>query len=366
MITFMAISAVNSQLIPYLNYLEVSSDLKSWILGGSALVSLLFAVAIGYLSDHLGRFKPSFYITLVLFIISSLGSFLFTRFWLQIFMIITMFALVKEVMSINETWIFTIEPQKFGKFHCFSALGLVVGSLLAGWFHQQLSALALCGFIVGCGVISGILAFKLEDKSSNKGSISFSKMKQLLVNRDYMLLLFILFLLMLSGFADQFVVVDKLIDLGGSKVMVSVKFAIQSLMEIPIYLGSLKLFKKFESVHLLLVASLMTGVKFLAYGFSNTVFWLLLSSSLQLLTHPLIVLTSKTLIAKTMDKSLASSAQIIGFAVYFGLSGFITPVISNWLASSWSDEVVLFLFAGLAVFPSYLIWKNRERYLVKK
>lgn len=365
-ITFMAISAVNSQLIPYLNYLEITPSLKSWILGGSALISLIFAVGVGYLSDRLKKFKPSFYITLSLFMISVLGSFLLGFGWLQIVLIVVMFALVKEIMSINETWIFSIEPQKFGKFHCFSALGLVIGSLLAGWIHQQISAVALCIFILICSLISGLLAFKIEDKTQSKGDLSFSKMKQLLVNKDYMLLIFILFLLMLSGFADQFVVVDKLIALGGSKVMVSVKFAIQSLMEIPIYLASLKLFKRFESVHLLLLASIMTGVKFLSYGFSSTIFWLLASSTLQLLTHPLIVLTAKMLIAKTMDKSLASSSQIIGFAIYFGLSGFITPVVSNWLAGLYSVEIVLFIFAALAILPTYLIWKNRQRYMMKR
>lgn len=357
--TFISISAVNSQLIPFLNESGYTPAQKGWVLGFSALASLLFASIIGWISDKSGKMKPMFIITTILFMVATFASF-----WLDLglmfkaFCVILMFGIVKEVMSINETWVFQLKPKTFGKFHCFSAIGLVSGSLAAGFINKQFSSVGLCILCLSASAISLLCGFFIKEKeSTSKGSISIASMKKLLMNKPYQQLLLILFLLMITGFADQFVVVDKLIALGGDRIAVSVKFAIQSLMEIPIYLFSAKLFKKFEPSRLLLVASLMTGVKFLAYGFCAAPLWVLIVAALQLFTHPIIVLTSKLLIQEVTPKQLAASAQIVGFAIYFGISGFLTPVIGTWLVEQFDFNITCWLFALIAVIPTWMILK---------
>lgn len=360
--TFISISAVNSQLIPFLNESGYTPAQKGWVLGFSALASLIFATLIGWISDKSGKMKPMFIVTTLCFMAATFASF-----WLdgglliKAVCVILMFGIVKEVMSINETWVFQLKPETFGKFHCFSAMGLVSGSLAAGFIYKQFSSIGLCILCLSASAISLLCGFFIKEKTSDsKGSITLEGMRKLLMNKAYQRLLMILFLLMITGFADQFVVVDKLIALGGDRIAVSIKFAIQSLMEIPIYLFSAKLFKKFEPSRLLLVAALMTGIKFLAYGFCPTPFWVLIIAALQLFTHPIIVLTSKVLIQEVTPKQLAASAQIVGFAIYFGISGFLTPVIGAWLVERFDFNITCWIFAFIAIIPTWMIVKMRK------
>lgn len=361
--TFISISAVNSQLIPFLNESGYTPAQKGWVLGFSALASLIFASLIGWISDKSGKMKPMFILTTLLFMAATFASFCMdSDLIIKAICVILMFGIVKEVMSINETWVFQLKPETFGKFHCFSAIGLVMGSLAAGIIYKQFSSLGLSVLCLSASAVSLLCGFFIkENVSESKGSISIKSMKKLLMNKPYQLLLLILFLLMITGFADQFVVVDKLIALGGDRIAVSVKFAIQSLMEIPIYLFSSKLFKKFEPSRLLLVAALMTGVKFLAYGFCPTPLWILIVAALQLFTHPIIVLTSKLLIQEVTPKQLAASAQIVGFAIYFGISGFLTPVIGAWLVERFDFNITCWIFAFIAILPTWMIVKMRKK-----
>ena len=361
--TFISISVVNSQLIPFLNESGYTPSQKGWVLGFSALASLIFATLIGWISDKTGKMKPMFIFTTLLFMASVVASFILTEgLFLRAICVVLMFGIVKEVMSINETWVFQLKPKTFGNYHCFSAVGLVVGSLAAGFIYRELNQVGLCIFCLSASAISLLCGcFIQEHVVKNKGSISLANFKKLLMNKAYQRLLVILFLLMITGFADQFVVVDKLIALGGDQIAVSVKFAIQSIMEIPIYLCSAKLFKKFEPSLLLLGAALMTGVKFLAYGFCMTPFWVLATAALQLFTHPIIVLTSKVLIQEVTPKQLAASAQIVGFAIYFGISGFITPILASWLVEGLDYNVTCWFFAAIAILPILLILKMRKK-----
>ena len=362
--TFISVSTINSQLIPFLNDQGYSPSDKGWILGISALASIIFASVIGIKSDTSGKLKPSFIASTCLFVLTSCLSFLYSGApWLMMGSIIIMFGIVKEVMSINETWVFQIEPERFGKFHCFSALGLVSGSLLAGYLHEYYGAWALCILCIIASTLSLFLSFMIKDTDSKqKGSITLKSIKQLFMNKQYALYLIILFLLMISGFADSFVVVDKLIDAGGSRVIVSFKFAIQSMMEIPLYLFSVKLLKKIKPQHLLIFASFMTGVKFTLYGLVSTPILILVVAALQIFTHPILVLCSKVLIQEVTGKELAKTAQIVGFAIYFGLSGFITPVLGAYLVEQFDFNITLYGFAALSLIPTLLSIYQLKRY----
>ena len=87
---------------------------------------------------------------------------------------------------------------------------------------------------------------------------------------------------------------------------------------------------------------------------------MLITAALQLFTHPIIVLTSKLLIQEVTPKQLAASAQIVGFAIYFGISGFLTPVIGAWLVERFDFNITCWIFACIAIIPTWMIIKMRK------
>ena len=345
--SFMCVSALNSQIIPFLTQQGISAYVKAGVLGGSALCAFVLALSFGRMADASGELKRVYLIAVVLYCGTVMLAFSVSWGWLQWISLVFAFGVVKQVMSINETWTFLSEPKKFGYYHCMAAIGLVIGSLISGYLART-SMTAVGIFCAGCGSIAVLISRKLKEKSSKKRKITMRTVTQLMKNREYMVLLGVLFLLMMVGFADQFVVLDKLMELSDERMMITYKFALQSFSEIPFYIALVFLMKKISPMQLLLFASLMSSVKFALYGIASESMHILLISMLQVVTHPIIVVSSKMLIAHVTPSELSNTTQIVGFAVYFGLSGFVTPLLAAWLGPIVGSNALLYMFAGLA------------------
>lgn len=361
---FIAIASVQSQLIPFLNEIKVNAFQKSFVLGISALIAFGLAIIIGKISDSIGKIKPSLIFCLILYNFFFSLAIGINVIWIQIIALALMFACLKQVMSCAETMVFQLKPKTFGKYHAISAIGLVVGSLMSGWLHQNISPTSLVIMSVVFSSISLIFVGFIHESENQKQKVTVEQIKRLLKNKDYCLFLLIFFFLMMIGFADQFIVTDKLLELGATKTILAIKFAIQSLMEIPIYYTSDRIFKRFSIFYLLLFACMMSGIKFFLYGFVQEVPFILLISTLQIVTHPLISCMSKILIQNNTPNALQTTSQLVGFAVYFSLAGFFTPLLGQLFVNKWGTSITLYFFASLAVFPFLLsfIMKNKMSY----
>lgn len=64
--------------------------------------------------------------------------------------------------------------------------------------------------------------------------------------------------------------------------------------------------------------------------------------------------------SEVTPKQLAASAQIVGFAIYFGISGFLTPVIGAWLVERFDFNITCWIFACIAIIPTWMIIKMRK------
>ena len=356
---YLSLGCILSQLIPMLNQ-EFNLFIKTCILGGSALLAFLLSLGLGLLSDSCQKMKPSFYISMCLYVGSVCGIFVFDFFIFKLISYLFLIAASKMVMSSCETILLFEKKEKFGKYHCIGVVGLVIGSWLTNYIPDKLLWMSVSSF----GMLSCLFAYSYQEKPKEKRKIEIQEIIVLLKDKTYLFLLIIFFFLMMMGFADQYVVVEKMISLDTSKLIISLKYSLQALMEIPIYLLMSKLFKKISISFLLYFCILMSALKFLLYGMASTSLLILFISSLQIFTHPLIVLLSKKLILKNTPPDLMASSQIIGFAIYNGLSGFIASVLGNVLSHQFSYDIALYIFSLTAIIPC-LIWhktKNMIKY----
>lgn len=356
--TFVSIGCVISQLIPLINEAGYSPFEKSLILGIGALFSFVISLWLGKKSDSEGRIKPSFYISMILYLSCLILFYFFKSLFFKAMFLSGMIGASRTLMSSCETLILVNRPKHFEKYQCMGALGLISGSLIAG-------KMMLSGKVILCLVsllISMLLIFKWPEKKKDIVEIHLSDMKLLLKNKEYLGYVLIFFFLMLMGFADQYIVVDKMVELKASSQLISLKYALQALMEIPLYLGMRRLFKKVSLSHLMIFTILMSGLKFALYGFVSEVNLILIVSLLQIVTHPIIVVLSKKLIAQCTPENLMASSQIIGFAVYFGISGFVAAIVGQKLSQMFSYDSALYIFSSFALFP-LLIWYFMRKYV---
>lgn len=354
---FVSTASMASQFIPYLNEVGFSSLSKNALLAGSAILTFILAFYLGKKSDSEGVLKPSLKITLFGFLLIVILSWFVDFMFVKGILLGIMFALIRSVMSLSETLILSIKKKKFPQFHSFAAIGMITGSLLVG-------SRSLAFRYVVC-IISLLMAFfflgKIKEERKEPVQISLDSIQQLLQNKNYLLILGLFFFLMMIGYADQYIVVDKMTALGASSVMISMKYAIQASMEIPVYLGMNLLFSKIKTSSLLLICILMSGVKFFLYGWADQASFIVVISLLQIVTHPLIVVLSKSMIQKITPKDLMATSQIVGSAFYLGLSGIVTPILSQILSVFLNQDQILYVFAILTLFP-LILWFFVRKY----
>lgn len=349
-----AIAAIISQLMLILSEQNYSVLEKTFVLGMGAVFSFLLSFFLGKRSDALGKVKPSFYISLLLYLISMMFAF-YTP--MRVAAMILMIAGSRTLMSSCETLVFVEKKNEFGKYHSMGALGMVSVSLLSGGFSLE-NKMAMAYF---CGFCAFLLIVNYHEKEKEKREIKISDFKKLMMNFTYVRIVLIFFFLMMMGFADQQIAVDKMIGLGADETLLSFKYALQAFMEIPLYLFANKIFDKFNHLKLLLFCILMSALKFFLYGFMNSAIGMVAVASLQIVTHPLIVMLSKNMIEVCTPKKLQASSQIIGFAVYFGMSGFVTSVLGQVFILFWNESTALYFFSLVAIFPA-ILWYFMNKY----
>ncbi|EFP62436.1 MFS transporter [[Clostridium] innocuum] len=358
-LAFFAISMVNTQMIPFLSKLGYTVVQRGYILAANAVVAIVGQFLFGYLCDRFQRVKVFFLAAYLLLTASSFAMFLVEHqtFWYHLFTVALMGGMVKVIMGLDETWMLEVDQENYGRLRASGALGLTIGSPIAGFLVHRFHYTSV---LISLGIVSVILCWliiKAKDADKKKGErIKMESVQQLLKNRGYLLLVFIYLLVYMIGTADQYVVIDKMLDIGGNSTAVGIKWALQSFMEVPLFLFSAKILARFQTKTLLYFGTLMYGIKFLLYGISFQPWMIILTAALQLVTLPIIMLTSKVLIKEITPEKLFSSAQMFAMAVFIGVSGLITPLITSYLSKAFGYDWTLYIVAAFSIIPLLLIF----------
>ncbi|MCR0328660.1 MFS transporter [[Clostridium] innocuum] len=358
-LAFFAISMVNTQMIPFLSKLGYTVVQRGYILAANAVVAIVGQFLFGYLCDRFQRVKVFFLAAYLLLTASSFAMFLVEHqiFWYHLFTVALMGGMVKVIMGLDETWMLEVDQENYGRLRASGALGLTIGSPIAGFLVHRFHYTSV---LISLGIVSVILCWliiKAKDADKKKGErIKMESVQQLLKNRGYLLLVFIYLLVYMIGTADQYVVIDKMLDIGGNSTAVGIKWALQSFMEVPLFLFSAKILARFQTKTLLYFGTLMYGIKFLLYGISFQPWMIILTAALQLVTLPIIMLTSKVLIKEITPEKLFSSAQMFAMAVFIGVSGLITPLITSYLSKAFGYDWTLYIVAAFTIIPLLLIF----------
>lgn len=359
---FFAIAMVNTQMIPYLSKLGYNVLERGWILAGNAIVSIIGQFLFGWLCDRFKKIRRFFLLAYALLLASSFAMFLMQDriFFYHLFTVSLMGGMVKVLMGLDETWMLELDEQHYGKLRAWGALGLTIGSPIAGFLVKNFEYSSL---LISFSIVSVLLLYLIqtsEDAKKKGKGMQFKDIAEFIKNRRYVVLVLIYLLVYMIGTADQYVVIDKLLDIHASSTQVGIKWALQSFMEVPLFLFSAKILKRFSSFTLLWFGTIMYAVKFFCYGFFQTPWGIIMTSTLQLVTLPIIMLTSKLLIKEVTDQSVASSAQMFAMAIFIGFSGLITPLITSFLSKQIGYDHTLYVVAGFTIVPLLLIFWYRS------
>lgn len=365
-LAFFAISMVNTQMIPFLTSLGYDVVTRGVILAANAVVAIIGQFVFGYLCDKFKGIRLFFTIAYTILLISGIFMFIKTEqvFWYHLLSVSIMGGMVKVIMGLNETWMLEVDSDHYGKLRAAGALGLSVGSPIAGYLVDTIGYMALLIGLCCTSIVLYIFIFLAKDAQKEGEGITLSSLKQLVTNVPYGLLVCIYLLVYMIGTADQYVVIDKMLDIGCDSSLVGIKWALQSFMEVPLFLLAGKILKKYKTSTLLIFGTIMYAIKFILYAWAQNGWIIIASASLQFVTLPIIMLTSKVLIKEVTPKELASSAQMFAMAIFIGVSGLVTPLITSSVSNLIGYDKTLYSVAAFSLVPLFVIFlylKQRKK-----
>lgn len=363
-LVFAALAMVNTVMIPYMKAVGYSLMQQSVILAANALIAIIGQFLFGYLCDRHHSMKRFFLIAYISFVAGTCLMLIREDqlFWYHLFSIALSSGLVKVVSGLNETWMLLADADHYGHLRAAGALGLTAGSPIAGYIAQMMSYRSLMWAFLALSALILVLLGRCKDVKKEKSSNLKDDLKDLLSNRRYLLLVLIFLLIYMAGTADQYTVVDKLLQIGGSTADVGWKWSIQSFCEFPLFLAGGWLLSKVKPLTLLGFGILMYAVKFALYAFAQEPLWIVACASLQLVTMPMVLLSSKFLIKEVSAEAVAGSAQMFAMAVFVGISALLTPLICAPLVEHLGHDVTLYGIAVFCLIPLALTLIYARRY----
>lgn len=355
---FFVLSLVNTQLIPFMKTCGYSVEQQGILLSADALIAISGQFIFGYLCGRFSAVKRFFIAGYIIYISASIAMLFFQKnmFIYHLVLIAVSGGMIKVLMGLGETWLIAVDSQHYGVLRAAGAIGMSIGSLLAGYLLTILNFKQfVLIFLAMAGIVMTVI-LKCRDVKSQQSRLTKRDILRLLKNKQYLLIVCIFFMIYMAGTADQYTVISKLLSIGGTKQDVGWKWGIQSLAELPVLFMASWLIRKFTQRTLLLFGVFMYALKFFLYGFFQTPILLIVCAGLQLVTMPIILLTSKYLICDTVDPETANSAQMFAMAVFVGGSALITPLLTAYLIQCFNYDLTLYIISVFCMVPFFIAY----------
>ncbi|MBE6108113.1 MAG: MFS transporter [Erysipelotrichaceae bacterium] len=352
-----------TQTIPWIKENGFDAMQQGILLASVALFTIGLQIVFGILSDRTAKMKIYFFIVFAGALAASVWMYFqkIDSFWLMFVLIGGIGGSCRCYQSMIDTWGLESSDasSEFEKDKAIGSVGWALGAWVAALVLNWLDFTALGWVCAFCGIASLVFCVKLKDVE-RQSTMKWSQLKQLASNKEYVVLVLIMLVLFSMGCADIYLVVDKMMSLGGTSFHVGLKWGLQSLAEAPVFLISKKLLERFQMIPLLIFSTLMFGVRFLIYGFVQNVWILVLCSLMQSVTFPIAIYCTKIGIDQCTGEEIKSTSQLAGASIYMGISLLVMPVLTSWLASHFNQDIALFCVAGSSVFALYLIQVYRK------
>jgi OHS family lactose permease-like MFS transporter len=353
-----------TQIIPYLNHIGYTASQRGIILAGMSLVGIFGQFLFGFLSDKYRTVKKFYYATLIALVLfaSTVYATSGNMFYYHVITVAFTGGLFQIVVGLLDAWSLESNPYlalHYGKIRAFGALGWAIGAPVTAWIvnHMGYDKLGLANLLIT--LLTFAISWTLKDaiKIPHEEGLRFGDVKKLLRRKEYLVLVAILFMISVIASADMYTVIDKILILGGSTAQVSMKWSLQAILELPLFFLGARLLIRYGGKRLMLFAIAMYFIRFIGYAWADTPYMLIAFSGFQLLTFPLINVSSKVLIAGESPDHLRSTGLLFATSMSSSLASFIVPLTFGFIVERFGADATLTGVAISTIIPFSLgLW----------
>lgn len=361
---YIAFSFGMTQFIPFLSKLGYDPMERGMLLSSLAVMTIILQILFGLLSDKYQTVKK--FMIFALFFYGA-ASYLFytkqTKFFIYHMITIAICGgLINTICGLSDTWILASNKylrKRLSFIKAFGSIGWALGSVILPTIIFRFGYRGIGNGIFSICIFSLILMYFIKDvnRIHNKDveKSKLSDIKELIFNKKYSLLVFILFLMYCAIIANSTVVVDKMLILGATNLQIGYKWSIQSIIEIPTYLFGVYFLRKFDSYSLLKITASVLTIQFVLFGACNTVISIIILSALQMFTTPLLLINSKTLIFELTSEKMKSTGQLYALSIFTGISSLLVPICAGTITRYFNVNITLFIAASLSATAFLLV-----------
>lgn len=353
----------STKFTPYLSEIGYSAFQRGIILSGYAAATIIMQLLFGILSDRYQTMKKIVIICLCVYGIVSAMLFSIRGAAIAVYFVLVSLSggLLNSCCGLYDTWILGCHEEirkNLSFIKAFGSIGWAVGSMTASLIISLFSYRGLGISIIAITLLSLLNLAVLPDidRIEERSKLSAKDFKQLMKNKQYVLLIVILFLMYSMVIANNCTVIDKMIYLNASDAQISMKWSLQSLLEIPTYLAGAYLLARFSGLKLLRLSSLMLILQFVLFALAKNPGVIIGASVLQLFSTPIILVASKMLILEIAPDKLKNSSQLIALSIFTGASSMLMPVAAGFFSERIGFNLTLGCVALLGVCSFLLTW----------
>jgi len=262
-------------------------------------------------------------------------------------------ALSRLISSLLDSWALEADASirtHYGAIRAFGSIGFAIGLGLLVQFVDRYGYQAILPISMCLGILLVILLSMMADVSPLHHIVEKPRLKTLFTS-DYGLWILVVFFVFFVIGVEVMTITMKMLELEGSPSQTDWFYSAQALFELPLFFFGARLMRRYGALKLLTLAIIGLGCKMFFFAASNDVTAMLLLTAIQIITFPLIMITSKNIIYTVSDPAQKISGQVIGVALYGNLSGILAPLLIGSLVRFSNASVGLITLGSLLMVP---------------
>jgi len=270
-----------------------------------------------------------------------------------------------------DSWVIQgIKTEKnlyYGSIRLWGSIGFAVMVYIYGRLIDSFSTDVLFPILLlmGCLTVITCIGIKTDRPVSSDGvNLNFNG---LLKNYAYMSFL-IFAMVIIIPHRSAFIFLPNLMELvGGSDGELGMVFTIMAISEIPIFLYSKILIRKFKPLNLILFSTIFFILRQALYLVSTTPFHVLAIQLLQGPSFALFINGAVYYIDELAPPELKATAQTFATSMFSGISGIIGSYVGGWMIDSYGLRSIywigVFVSIAISVLFFFSLNINRNRIL---
>ncbi|MFC6458394.1 MFS transporter [Paenibacillus vulneris] len=146
-------------------------------------------------------------------------------------------------------------------------------------------------------------------------------------------------------------------ELGADNAMIGWSMVISSLSEIPFLLFANRLMQRVRLIHILLISSLATALRWLSFSFTENPYWVLPAQALHGLIFIVLTVTMAMYINREVPKELKASGQTLNGLLSLGVARIIGSFFGGFASEAYGMRHVFMFNAWIALACSaFILW----------